>query len=157
MRLSNILIVVTDLEKSKKFYKELFGLEVTADYGENVVLSEGLALQEKALWENFIERTVEFGGNDAELYFEENFIDAFLDKLNNSGWQIEYINKLIEHDWGQRVIRLYDPDMHVIEVGESMEFVARRFLKSGMSPEAVAKKTQMPLGQIEIYGREYED
>ena len=151
MRLSNILIVVTDMEKSKKFYHELFGLEVIADYGENVVLSEGLALQEKTIWEKFIERKVEFGGSDAELYFEENFIDAFLEKLNNSDWEIEYINKLITHDWGQRVIRLYDPDRHVIEVGESMEFVARRFLKSGMSPEEVAKKTQMPLGQVEIY------
>lgn len=51
MRLKNILIVVKDIEKSKKFYKELFGLEIVADFGENVVLTEGLALQEKRLWE----------------------------------------------------------------------------------------------------------
>lgn len=157
MRLSNVLIVVNDMERSKRFYKELFGLEVLADFGENVVLSEGLALQEKSLWEKFIERKVNLGGNDAELYFEENFIDVFLDKLEKSDWNIEYINKLIEHDWGQRVIRLYDPDSHIIEIGESMEFVARRFLESGMSIEDVAKKTQLPPGQIEIYGREYED
>lgn len=56
MRLKNILIVVKDIEKSKRFYKELFGLEVVADFGENVVLTEGLALQEKNLWETFIEK-----------------------------------------------------------------------------------------------------
>ena len=70
MRLKNILIVVEDMETSKRFYKELFGLEVIADFGENVVLTEGLALQEKKLWETFIDRKVVGGGNDAELYFE---------------------------------------------------------------------------------------
>ena len=84
MRLKNILIVVKDIEKSKRFYKELFGLEVVADFGENVVLTEGLALQEKNLWETFIEKKAIEGGNDAELYFEENDIDAFLKKLDDS-------------------------------------------------------------------------
>ena len=72
MRLKNILIVVKDIEKSKKFYKELFGLEIVADFGENVVLTEGLALQEKRLWETFIGKKSIEGSNDAELYFEEN-------------------------------------------------------------------------------------
>ena len=135
MRLKNILIVVKDIEKSKKFYKELFGLEIAADFGENVVLTEGLALQEKNLWETFIERKSIEGGNDAELYFEENDIDGFLKKLDDSSFNIEYVNRLKEHDWGQRVIRLYDPDRHIIEIGEEMEYVARRFLRQGMTAE----------------------
>lgn len=150
MKLKNILIVVNDIEISKQFYKELFGLEVIADFGENVVLSEGLALQEKKLWEKFVERKVISGGNDAELYFEENFIDEFLEKLEKSTYEIEYINKLITHDWGQRVIRMYDPDKHIIEIGESLEFVARRFLKSGMSVQEVAKKTQLAVSYVEL-------
>ena len=55
MKLKNILFVVNDIEKSKCFYKELFGLYVVADFGENVILSEGLVLQEKKLWQKFIE------------------------------------------------------------------------------------------------------
>jgi len=149
MKLKNILFVVNDIEKSKTFYRDLFGLQVVADFGENIILTEGLVLQEKKLWEKFIERTVCAGGNDAELYFEENDIDGFLEKLENSDFTIEYLNKCIEHDWGQRVIRLYDPDRHIIEIGEPMEAVARRFLKSGMTAEQVAKKTQLPLSQIE--------
>ena len=151
MRLKNILIVVKDIEASKKFYKDLFGLEVIADFGENVVLTEGLALQEKKLWETFIERKAVEGGNDAELYFEENDIDAFLEKLDDSAFTIEYVNRCKEHDWGQRVIRLYDPDKHIIEVGESMEYVARRFLSQGMSAEETAIKTQLPLSQVEAW------
>lgn len=149
MRLKNILFVVKDIEISKTFYKELFGLEVVTDFGENVVLTEGLVLQEQKLWETFLEKKVHVGGNDAELYFEENDIDAFLEKLEKSSFPIEYLNKCKEHDWGQRVIRIYDPDQHVIEIGEAMEYVARRFLKAGMTIEQVAKKTQMPIPLIE--------
>ena len=72
MRLKNILIVVNDIERSKAFYKDLFGLMVAADFGENVILTEGLVLQEKKLWECFIGKETITGGNDAELYFEEN-------------------------------------------------------------------------------------
>ncbi len=150
MRLKNILFVVNDIEKSKDFYRELFGLEVIADFGENVVLTEGLALQERKLWETFIEKDTVLGGNDAELYFEDNDIDRFLQKLENSSFPIAYLNKCKEHDWGQRVIRIYDPDKHVIEIGESMEYVARRFLNMGMTVEQVAKKTQLSLSQIEV-------
>lgn len=149
MKLKNILFVVNDIEVSKAFYKELFGLKVVTDFGENVILTEGLVLQEKKLWESFIKKEVSVGGCDAELYFEENDIDAFLQKLKKSRFQIEYVNECMEHDWGQRVIRIYDPDKHMIEIGESLEYVARRFLKQGMSVEQTAAKTQLPLPQIE--------
>lgn len=149
MKLKNILIVVADIEQSKAFYKELFGLEVVNDFGENVILTEGLVLQEQKLWETFIGKEVKNGANDAELYFEENNIDLFLRKLESSQYSIEYLNKCTEHEWGQRVIRIYDPDRHVIEIGESLEYVARRFLKSGMTAEQTAEKTQLPLSLIE--------
>ena len=126
MRLKNFLIVVSDIETSKKFYQELFGLRVINDFGENVILTEGLVLQERKIWETSIGKEVAFSGNDAELYFEESDMDGFLQKLNQGKWKIVYVNSLIEYEWGQRVIRLYDPDNHVIEVKETMESVARR-------------------------------
>lgn len=149
MKLKNILIVVSDIEKSKAFYKDLFGLNVITDFGENVILTEGLVLQEKKVWEKFIHREVTDPANDAELYFEENQMDAFLEKLEKSKYPIEYVNPYMEHDWGQRVILIYDPDKHMIEIGESMEYVARRFLKMGMSIEDVSEKTQLPLSEVE--------
>lgn len=149
MKLKNILIVVKDIEVSKAFYYELFGLTVVTDFGENVILTEGLVLQEREIWKKFIERNVEMSGNDAELYFEENDMDSFLEKLDHSKWNIEYVNPLMEHDWGQRVIRLYDPDKHIIEVGESLEFVVRRYLKEGMTAEETATKTQLPIDMVE--------
>lgn len=148
MRLKNILIVVKDIEKSKAFYRDLFGLTVVTDFGGNVILTEGLVLQEQRLWESFIEKEVTYGCNNAELYFEENDIDVFLEKLEQSSYPIEYVNPSMEHDWGQRVIRIYDPDGHIIEIGESMEYVARRFMQQGMSAKQVAEKTHLPLSQV---------
>jgi len=149
MKLKNSLIVVDDIEKSKAFYRELFGLEVITDFGENVILTEGLVLQECKTWERFIGEKVAYGGCDAELYFEENNLDFFLERLQKYEQPVEYVNELMEHDWGQRVIRIYDPDRHMIEIGEAMDCVARRFLDEGMTAEQVAAKTQLPLAQVE--------
>ncbi len=150
MRLKNILIVVKDIEQSKEFYKDLFGLHVVNDFGENVILTEGLVLQEQKLWETFTNTRVVLRGNDAELYFEENDMDSFIEKLNHYSSEVEYVNPPMEHEWGQRVIRIYDPDGHIIEVGESLEYVARRYLKQGMTTEETATKTQLPISQIEV-------
>lgn len=149
MKLKNFLIIVTDIELSKRFYREIFGLETAADFGENAVLTGGLVLQEKTVWESWIGRDVSRGGCDAELYFEESDLDGFLRKLEESPFSPEYLNRCIEHSWGQRVVRIFDPDRHVIEIGEPMEAVARRFLASGMSPRETAEKTQMLLSEVE--------
>lgn len=118
MKLKNILLVVEDIELSKAFYHDLFGLDVITDYDGNVILTEGLVLQERKIWEEFTGKTVVKAGNDAELYFEEYDLDAFAKKLDNSDYDIHYVNRLMTHTWGQRVIRIYDPDQHIIEIGE---------------------------------------
>lgn len=148
MRLKNILIVVEDIERSQKFYQDLFGLKPLTDLGGNMILTEGLVLQDQRIWERLVQKNVVHGDGDAELYFEENNMDDFIKKLETYPEPVRYLNKLMEHDWGQRVVRIYDPDGHVIEVGESMEFVAKRFYQAGMSLEEVSKKTQLPADQI---------
>lgn len=119
--LKNFLIVVEDIERSKAFYRDLFGLLVVTDFGENVILTEGLVLQEKKCWERLIGQGSAPGNCDAELYFEERNLDAFIEKLENYEYPIKYLNRCMKHDWGQRVVRFYDPDGHVIEVGEPMD------------------------------------
>ena len=47
MKLKNILIVVNDIELAKKFYHDLFGLEVLLDSDGNVIMTEGLVLQDE--------------------------------------------------------------------------------------------------------------
>ena len=116
MRLKNILIVVSDIEKSKKFYKELFGLEVILDGEENVILTEGLVLQEKTVWEQALEKEMVSKHNASELYFEESDIDSFVEKLKAHGEPIQFVTPLMELPWGQKLVRFYDLDGHLIEV-----------------------------------------
>ncbi len=117
MQLKNVLIVVNDIERSKKFYKDIFGLEVILDNEGNVILTGGLVLQDATIWAEFIENLVIPHNTASELYFEENNIEEFAQKLDESPYDIEYVNRLMTHSWGQKVIRFYDPDGNLIEVG----------------------------------------
>lgn len=49
MKLKNVLIVVKDIEKSRQFYKDLFGLDLVLDNNGNMILTEGLVLQDEKI------------------------------------------------------------------------------------------------------------
>ena len=152
MKMKNPLIVVKDMEKSKEFYREVLGLRVISDLGANAVLTGGLALQSEGSWKDFISKELSFGGNDSEIYFEEDNFDDFAEKLEKvSG--IEYVHPVKEHRWGQRVVRFYDPDKHIIEVGENMKFVCKRFADSGMTNEEIAERMDVPVKVVNAYLR----
>ena len=117
MKLKNILIVVKDIEKSRKFYHDLFGIELVLDNDGNMILTEGLVLQDEKIWNAFLGRDIIPKSNSCELYFEEQDIEAFIEKLERLYPTIEYVNPLMTQSWGQRVIRFYDLDGNLIEVG----------------------------------------
>ena len=153
VKFKNPLLVVTDMERSKAFCREVMGLRVIMDFGANVTLTGGVCLQTKESWLELIQAEksrqavrdgVVFGGLDAELYFEEDDFDAFIEKAEKLGF-LEYVHPAVEHPWGQRVVRFYDPDRHVIEVGEKMETVCRRFLDAGMTAQEIAERMNVPI------------
>lgn len=117
MKLRNILIVVKNIEKSKRFYHDLFGLDVILDNDGNVILTEGLVLQDEEIWKTSLGKKIIPENNSCELYFEEKDIEAFAAKLEKLYPSIQYVNKLMTHSWGQKVIRFYDLDGNLIEVG----------------------------------------
>lgn len=117
MRLKNILIVVKDIEKSKQFYHDLFGLEFVLDNDGNMILTEGLVLQDEKIWKDFLGKEIIPQNNSCELYFEERNIEAFVEKLEKLYPSVNYANRLMTHSWGQKVVRFYDPDGNLIEVG----------------------------------------
>lgn len=117
MKLKNVLIVVKDIEKSRQFYHDLFGLEMILDNDGNMILSEGLVLQDEKIWSSFLNRDIIPESNSCELYFEENDIEGFVEKLESIYPDVRYVNRLMTHSWGQKVIRFYDPDGNLIEVG----------------------------------------
>ncbi len=139
------LLVVKDMERSKKFYEDVLGQKITMDFGENVVFEESFSLQTEDSWKRFIgeEQSISFGSRSFELYFEEKHFEDFVNRL--SCFEVELAHEVKECAWGQKVVRLFDPDHHMIEVGESMIGVVLRFLEQGLSPEETAERTQHPI------------
>ena len=142
------VISVADISAARKFYEELFGLEVYQDYGKNIAFACGLALQQDFDWlVNIPKEKVLKKSNNAEVVFEEQDFDGFLNKLKEYP-EIEYLGEVIEHSWGQRVTRFYDLDEHLIEVGEDMKMVIKRFLDSGMTMEEVSVRMDVSVDDL---------
>ena len=144
MKYTSTLIVVSDMEKSRQFYHNVLGMNVVADFGANVTLDGGLVLQTMDTWKAFIRTDkVVLPNNAGELYFEEENMDAFCEHLKQ--FDIRYVHSLFEHRWGQRVVRFYDPDRHIIEVGEKLDAVIHRFMEQGLSADETAARMDIPL------------
>lgn len=145
------LYVVKDKEVTVDFYKELFGLKVIQDFGTNFTLTGGLSFQTHNSWKEFIDRDSQdicYGGNDAEIYMETENLDEFVDKFNQRK-DIKVVHGLKVHEWGQRGIRFYDPDLHIIEVSETMPSFCKRFQNQGMTNEDISKKTGLSVKMVE--------
>ena len=121
MKLKNVLLVTNDMERAISFYHELFGLDVILDNDGNVIMTEGLVLQDASVWKNFLKQEIIPENNASELYFEEIDIEGFVEKLEMLYPDTRYVNRLMTHSWGQKVVRFYDPDGNLIEVGTPMQ------------------------------------
>ena len=152
MKFMSAVIIVQNMEKSRKFYETLLNQKVQMDLGVNVSY-EGFALLTLERWMDFLEKAEnDFNlskNNVSELYFEIDDYDDFVEKLNNyNDFEIEIVHKTKEFPWGQRVIRFYDPDNHMVEVGESIDSLIKRFFDDGMSVESIAEKMDFPVEYI---------
>lgn len=116
MKLKNILLVVKDIEKSKQFYHDLFGFDTIVDNDGNMILTDGLVLQDEKIWREFLEKEIIPKNHACELYFEERNIEAFVEKMEQMYPEVEYVNRLMTHRWGQKMVRFYDLDGNLIEV-----------------------------------------
>lgn len=149
MTYGGTVLSVADIHASRKFYEDLFGLELYQDYGINISFTGGLSLQQEFDWLlNLPKDQIHTRPNNMELYFEEENFDDFLKKLNRFP-SIRLLGGVVEHGWGQRVIRLYDPDGHLIEVGECMKTVIRRFLDTGLTMEETAERMDVSVKDLE--------
>lgn len=148
MKNCGTLLAVTDMDKSKKFYETVLGLKVVGDFGANVQLEEGVFLQTVESWKHFIRTDqISLGSNNYELYFEENDMDSFLKHLSKCN--VTYVHEPLEHSWGQKAVRFYDVDHHIIEVAESISSVVKRFVNSGLTEEETAVRMDVPLEYVQ--------
>lgn len=126
MRLKNILIIVDDIEESVRFYKDLFGLQVILQQEGNVIMSEGLVLQDANVWYNSTKIHMTPHNNMTELYFEETDMNRFIRKLESYDFCLNYVTELTELNGGQKLVRFYDPSGNLIEVRTPINNYYRR-------------------------------
>ena len=152
MKYAGTLLAVRDISRARTLYEGLLGCVVGMDLGVHVAYTNGISLQEENSWLSFIDERVKniaYGGNDAELYFEEHEIESFCVRLRV--FDVEMIHDLKEQSWGQRVVRFYDRDKHIIEVGEHMGDVARRLFCAGLSRAEAAKRIGVPEEMLDVF------
>ncbi len=142
------VIFVQDVEASRRFYQGLLGQEVAMDHGPNVGFVGGFAIWQvehacQVMFGRSPRQTGQLGSENLELYFESDELDAVWERLLEA--ETPLAHSLREQPWGQRVFRVYDPDGHIVELGEPMPVVILRFLGQGMSADEIAERTSMPL------------
>jgi catechol 2,3-dioxygenase-like lactoylglutathione lyase family enzyme len=120
MKYGGVLITVENINISRKFYEEIMGQTIEDSAGgEYFVYNNGLSITSKDNFKTLINsKEINGSGNNFELYFEHNNIEQFVEKLK--GYEIKFVHELRKEPWGQKVVRIYDPDNYIIEIGESM-------------------------------------
>ena len=141
------LITVTDMKVSRNFYENLLGQTVVTDFGENVSFG-GFAIHLRPHFKMLIDnKEVIVGGNSFELYFEYDNVEQICEKLKAEN--VEFIHELREQPWKQFVVRFYDPDKNIIEIGESMEHLIFRLYQQNNSVDEISVMTGMDKTFIE--------
>ena len=145
------LIAVEDMATSRQFYEQLLGQKVKFDFGVDVAFEGDFTIHLKSHYQGLLGDVTHYlmmmRPNNVELYFETDEIEPFYQRLREAG--VEFIHAIQEQPWGQRVMRLYDPDGHILEIGEPMETAIRRFHQQGWSVDLMAEKTGMPREWVE--------
>jgi len=147
LQFSSTVLFVSDIQKSADFYRNVLGLEVEHDFGKNVAFYGGIALWE--IQTNHPIKEILCGADSSqrfELYFETTDINHVLFLLKEN--QIELLHEVHEEQWGQKTIRFFDPDRHLIEVGENMQVFVKNLKLRGLDTDEIAHKTGIDLATV---------
>ncbi|OFX73024.1 MAG: glyoxalase [Bacteroidetes bacterium GWE2_29_8] len=148
------LIVVEDIQRSRNFYENILEQKIKFDFGENVTFHGDFAIHLGSHYKGLIdEKEIKHGGNNFELYFEFDDVMQIESRLKENG--VVFIHHTREQPWRQNVLRFYDPDENIIEVGESLEHLAYRLHKEGMAISEISKTIYMSNDFIEEAVKKY--
>ena len=150
MKYQGCLLAVRNISASKHFYENVLHQKAVMDIGIHMTF-EGFSLQQGyAELVGIAGYSVKEQSHNFQIYFEVENLDEIFDEMKSiSG--LQWVHEIKEYPWGQRDIRIYDPDKHIVEIAEDMNTVIKRFFSQGMSSEEVAKRTMFPLEVVKQY------
>lgn len=148
MKYQGCLLAVRDISASKHFYEKVLHQRAIMDIGVHVTF-EGFSLQQGyAELIGIATDSVKDQSHNFQVYFEVEDLDKIYAEFKSIP-DLQWVHEIKEYPWGQRDIRVYDPDRHIIEIAEDMNTVIKRFLKQGMSVEEAAKRTMFPIEVVQ--------
>ena len=151
MKYQGCLLAVKDMEVSKKFYEKVLHQNILMDLGVHVSFENGLSLQQGyAELIGLPSSSVRVQSHNFQVYFEVENLDTVYADLKQAP-DIEWVHEIKEYPWGQRDIRIYDPDKHIMEIAEDMGVVIKRFFEQGMSVKEVSERTMFPIEVVNHY------
>jgi catechol 2,3-dioxygenase-like lactoylglutathione lyase family enzyme len=118
----NTIVFVKDMNVSKKFYSELLGLKVMNSYPTIIWFENNFAIHDAAaLYKTIYKKDLPSpparqGKDNIDIYFECTDLEALFNSLQEQN--VQFIHPIETQAWGQKVIRFYDPDYHIVEIGE---------------------------------------
>lgn len=143
MKFVTALLVVKDINISRNFYETILSQKVKYDFGENITFNGDFSIHHRAHYEKLLNgKKIESGQHNVELYFEEDNLDELYSELIKKG--VVFVHEIEEQPWKQRVMRFYDPDNYIIEVGESIKYLCVRLYNEGYTINEINKMTGMP-------------
>lgn len=119
-RQMNTILMVKNIQDSKRFYADVLKLDIVHDWGAMLVFKENLSLHQADQLQPF-EMTGRFvqagaqGRSNVVIYIESDNLDECFESMKSAGVPIEH--EIIQLPW-ERVFRAYDPDGYVLEIGE---------------------------------------
>jgi len=144
MKFISPLITVSDIKRSRDFYENLLNQKVKFDFGENVTFQGDFSIHLRTHFRELIDnKEIRPGGNNFELYFEYDDVDQIAQKLKENN--VVFVHETREQPWRQKVVRFYDPDENMIEIGESLEYLCFRLSNEGLPLEQISVITYMPV------------
>jgi catechol 2,3-dioxygenase-like lactoylglutathione lyase family enzyme len=147
MKFHSTVIFVKEISRSKDFYTRFLEFSIEHDFGKNVILSNGLTI-----WEiqdsHIISKELETkdDSNRFELYFESEELEKIVILLEKN--RTIFLHKIHEEPWGQKTIRFFDPDNHLIEIGEPLEVFVNNMSREGLSVKEISEKSGIPIDTV---------
>jgi len=145
IRYHSAVLFVDDIEKAKRFYSTVLGLEIDLDMGSNISYRNGITLwqirTDHIIPQKIGLERIRIKGNGFELYFETENIQKTIVELKS--YQVTFIHEIHEESWGQRTVRIYDPDENIIEIGETLKTFLLRMKNEGLDIAQISAKTGM--------------
>lgn len=120
MRLSHVILYVSDLDASVGFYRDVVGLEhrfTDAGYAEFAGRGTRFAVYERRRASWLTDQDVA-PGPAGEVVFEVDDVDAVAARLAARG--VPLLSPAADRPWGHRTMHVADPDGFVVEFAQQI-------------------------------------